>query len=105
MTSLSYVLTRHGVPSKVVSDNSPQYGSLEFATFAKTYGFIHQTSSPKYLQSNGEDERAVRTIKSLLVKAEDPFLPLMAYRSTPLQNGYSLAELLVGRKSLCLQIN
>lgn len=82
----------------MVSDNGPQYGSLEFATFAKNYELIHQTSSPRYSQSNGEAERAVKTINSLLVNTEDPFLVLMAYHSTPLQNGYSPAELLMGRK-------
>ena len=72
------VFVWHGVSSKMVSDNGPQYGSLEFATFAKNYELIHQTSSPRYSQSNGEAERAVKTINSLLVNTEDPFLVLMA---------------------------
>ena len=37
----------------------------------------------------------VRTIKDLLNKSDDPYLAILAYRSTPLENGYSPAELLI----------
>ena len=57
------IFARHGIPQEIVSDNGPQYSSREFAQFAKQYGFVHNTSSPKYPQSNGETERGVRTIK------------------------------------------
>ncbi|KAL5491281.1 hypothetical protein EMCRGX_G016538 [Ephydatia muelleri] len=54
--------------------------------------------SPRYPQGNGEAERAVRTIKNILDKAKDPYLGLLAYRSTPLRNGYSPSELLMNRR-------
>ena len=92
------VFSRHGIPREVISDNGPQYSSLEYAHFAAEYGFIHTTSSPKYPQSNGEAERAVQTIKQLLRKSEDPHMALMIYRSTPLHIGYSPSELLMNRK-------
>jgi len=92
------MFARHGVPELVVSDNGTQYSSEEFDMFAKTYGFTHITSSPKHPQGNGAAERAVQTIKSLLKKEKDPYLALMAYRSSPLENGSSPAELLMGRK-------
>ena len=40
----------------------------------------------------------MRTVKNLLEKGDDPYIALMAYRSTPLENGYSPSELLMGRK-------
>ena len=96
--ALKSVFARHGIPEIVRSDNGPQYSSAEFAKFAKDWGFKHVTSSPKYPQSNGEVERAVQTVKMLLKKEEDPHKALLAYRSTPLENGFSPAELLFGRK-------
>ena len=95
---LSSIFARHGIPQILFSDNGPQYKSAEFASFAKQYGFQHVTSSPHYPQSNGEAERAVQTVKQLLNKSSDPYLALLAYRTSPLSNGYSPSELLMGRK-------
>ena len=87
--------SRHGIPEEVRSDNGPQYSSAAFAKFASEYKFSHITSSPLQPQSNGEAERMVRTVKSLLKKATDPYLALLAYRATPLANGFSPSELLM----------
>ena len=95
---LKSIFARWGSPETVTSDNGPCYSSASFAKFADEYGFTHITSSPRYPQSNGEAERAVQTLKNLLKKSADPYLALMAYRSTPLQNGYSPSQLLMGRK-------
>ncbi|XP_035986767.1 uncharacterized protein LOC118556076 isoform X4 [Fundulus heteroclitus] len=62
------------------------------------YDFRHVTSSPYFAQSNGEAERAVKTMKSLLKKNTDPYKALLAYRVTPLNQGPSLTELLMGRR-------
>ena len=71
---LKSIFARHGIPQVVRSDNGPQYSADEFADFAKEHGFSHVPSSPKYPQSNGEAERAVKTIKSLLAKNADPYV-------------------------------
>ena len=92
------IFARHGIPEVVVSDNGPQYSAEVYKTFAKEYQFTHVTSSPYHPQSNGEAERAVGTIKRLLSKGKDPYLAILSYRSTPLQNGFSPSELLMNRK-------
>ncbi len=92
------MFSRHGVPNVVMSDNGPQYSSETFKNFAKTYNFKHVTSSPLYPKSNGAAERAVQSVKNLLRKASDPYLSLLEYRATPVSQGLSPAELLMGRK-------
>ena len=92
------IFARHGIPEIVMSDNGPQYSCEAFSEFSKEYKFQHVTSSPGYPQSNGEAERAVKTVKTLLKKETDPYLALLSYRATPLQIGFSPLELLMGRK-------
>ena len=91
------MFARHGIPEIVVSDNGPQYSSDLYATFSRKYGFDHETSSPHYPLGNGEAERAVKTVKEMLRKSGDPYLALLVCRSTPLENGYSPAQLLMSR--------
>ena len=62
------------------------------------YGITHVLCSPKWPFGNSESERAVQTCKRLLERAEDPYIALMEYRATPIRNGYSPAELRMGRK-------
>ena len=97
MEHFKSIFARHGVPAVVRSDNGPQFASEHFRKFAREWGFSQVTSIPHFPQSNGEAERAVRTIKGIL-KSSDPYLGLMAYRAAPLSNGHSPAELLMGRK-------
>jgi len=94
---LKSIFARHGILQQVFSDNRPQYSSTEFSNFSKKYQFVHTTSSPTFRQSNGEAERAVCTIKNLLSKSEDPYAALLAYKSTPIECGYSPTELLMNR--------
>jgi len=98
ITALKATIARHGIPMVCVSDNGPCYSSDLFKQFASSYGFTHATSSPRYAQSNGAAERAVQTVKALLGKSADPHLALLSYRTTPLLNGLSPAQLLMGRQ-------
>ena len=81
----------YGIPEEVISDDGPQFFTQAYERFAKVYGFTHRMSSPYHPQANGEAERAFKTIKSLLRKADDPYLALLTYRTTPLQCLYSSA--------------
>ena len=76
---------KYGIPDELISDNGHQYSILAFKEFSNNYGFVHTSSSPKYPQANGEAERAVQTIESLLKKAQDPFKALLNYSNTPLE--------------------
>lgn len=92
------IFARHGIPETVVTDNGPQFSCSQFEQFANDYGFGHITVSPRYPQANGEIERMVQTIKRLVLKSEDPYLALLAYRATPGIVGLSPAEILMGRR-------
>lgn len=104
-TDVIYVLrqqfARHGIPSQVVSDNSP-FGSAEFRAFAANWEFEHITSSPNYPQSNGRAEAAVKQAKRLMQKASeagtDPLIALLEWRNTPTEtSGLSPCQLMYGR--------
>ena len=85
---------RHGIPEVLVTDNGTQFSSSEFATFAKTWGFEHITSSPRYPQSNGKAENSVKVCKALLKKAradkQDPLLALLDWRKHPIRMHWNL---------------
>ena len=84
-----------------MSDNGPQYASREFQEFARSWGFRHITSSPKYPRSNGLVERTIQTVKKLLSKAlsshQDPYLAILENRNTPVDGFTSPAQLLMSR--------
>ena len=97
--ALTAILSRHGVPATLVSNNGPQYACWEMQKFAESYGFEHFTSSPHFPQSNGMAERSVKTVLSLMEKSSDPYVAILSYRATPLPwCNLSTAELLLGRR-------
>ena len=96
ISTMKQVFSEHGIPSRVVSDNGPQYSSEAFKEFA------HITSSPKFPKSNGFIERQIQTIKRALIKARqtgrDPNLAMLCLRTTPINHNLpSPAELLNNR--------
>lgn len=99
---LKAAFARHGIPETVVSDNGPQYKCEEFEDFANKWEFTHITTSPHYPQSNGLAEKSVQIAKTLLEKAKadkrDPYLSLLEYRNTPVDNFASPAQLLMSRR-------
>jgi len=98
VNKLKSIFARFGCPEELVTDNGPPFGSGEFKDFVKFFDIKHTTSSPHYPQSNGQVERAVQVAKHIL-NQDDPFLALMAYRSTPHSStGFSPAQVLLGRQ-------
>ena len=55
------------------------------------------TNSPRYPQSNGKEERAVKSATNVMMSA-DPYSALLSYRATPLECGHSPSQLLMGRQ-------
>ena len=101
--ALKAMYARYGVPDTLVTDNGPQFASAEFAMFAKTWGFEHITSSPRYPQSNGKAENAVKTVKRLFSKCKEAgqseFLALLDWHNTPSEGvGTSPAQRFLGRR-------
>ena len=75
------------IPVQVFSDNGLPFSSKEFQEFASAYDFEPLTSSPRYPQSNGKVENAVKIPLSIMKKARDagsdPNLSVLDYRNTP----------------------
>ena len=96
------IFSRHGIPKIVISDNRPQFSSLEFKEFATKLEFTHTTSSPEHPRSNGMAESAVKIVKKIFKRTEcmddDAYLALLAHRATPSTNDTrSPAEKLMGK--------
>ena len=102
VAKMKYRFARHRIPD-VVSDSGPQYSSQHFKSFAKIWGFSHETSSPGKSKANGAAEAAVRVTKNMMKKChdakEDDYLGLLNLRNTPQESlTTSPAQRLMGRR-------
>lgn len=100
--SLKQTFSIFGVPENVISDNMP-FNSDEFSRFAKSYDFNVKFSSPKYPQSNGMAESAVKRVKKLMKKCKedgtDFELAMLDLMNTPITGmEFSPAQLMFNRK-------
>lgn len=81
------IFARQGIPDELIADNNP-FGSREMNIFAKEWNFKITTSSPRYPQSNGQAERFVNIVKTIMKKCSedesDPNIGLLHYRNTPI---------------------
>ena len=96
----SKIFSMFGVPTKIISDNGPQFQGAAYQQMTKNYGILHITSSPHHPKSQGFIERNIRTVKSLIRKSpKETDIALLNFRTTPPNaNSLSPAELLFGRK-------
>ena len=101
VSCLKKQFAQYGIPSVLVSDNSPQFTSALFQKFIKDLEIAHKTSSPNFPQSNGLAERTVQTAKDILTKTDlagDDFeLAMLEYRNTPVDRLASPAQMLMSR--------
>jgi len=63
------IICRHGVLYEIVTDNGPQFNSLEFEAICLDWGIKVSYSTPPYPQGNGQAEAANKTILSNLKNA------------------------------------
>ena len=85
------IICRFGIPKSLISDNGKQYDNQRFKSLCAELGVKNYYLSPAHLQSNGQAEVTIRTLKEALkTKSEDhkgkwvEYLPevLWAYRTT-----------------------
>ena len=60
--------TNLGVPTRLRSDNGPQFEAHAFQSMLRNWGVVWGNSTPGYSQSNGDAEAAVAAIKHLVAK-------------------------------------
>ena len=65
------ILTRLGIPQKIIVDNGMCFRSNEFAEFCRKYGSVVSYSSPYHLQGNGQVESSNRKILKIIKRMLD----------------------------------
>ena len=84
---LKTMFARFGISEILVTDNGPQFSSNDFQVFARGWSFNYVTTSPRYPQSNGKAENAVRTVNRLFEKYKvtgmSEFEAPLDWRNTP----------------------
>ena len=63
---LRTLFATYGLPRQLVSDNGPQFTSLEFEHFLKLNGVKHVLSTPYHPATNGATECLVKSVKRAL---------------------------------------
>ena len=98
---LKELLAKHDIQEEIQSDNGPQFESHLSAEFTKT-------PSSRNLRSNGQAESAVKIVKDLLTHAkcsrQDPYLTLLAYRSTPVDSHLWSPVKMLYQNALCTPV-
>ena len=100
ITACKEQFARQGIPELVRTDGGPQFMSYEFGKFAKEWEFVHSVSAPYHSQSNGKAEAAVKIVKRLLKRSQDPYRAILKWRNTPTAEfGTSPCQRFFGRRT------
>lgn len=84
---LKQIFAVHVIPITFISDNGPNYASVEFTDFTHDWDIQHVTSSPHHPKANGKVESAVKIMKSIISKANkqgtDVWKAILEWRNSP----------------------
>ena len=87
MKSIKHIFAVHGIPITLISDNGPNYASVEFTDFSHDWDIQHVTTSPHHPKANGKAESAVEIMKSIISKANqqgtDVWKAIPEWRNSP----------------------
>ena len=86
LTCLRSVCEVSGVPRQLCSDGGGAFTAAESVRFYAEYGIDHRVSSPRYPQSNGAAESAVKYLKHLKATCgtvDELFRAILYARNTP----------------------
>ncbi|XP_026520930.1 uncharacterized protein K02A2.6-like, partial [Notechis scutatus] len=102
---LNKLFATHGLPDVIVSDNGPQFTSLEFEKFLAERGIRHALTATAHPAANGRAERMVQFTKKTIQKIEHGDIQEKINKTILIQHitpntttNKSPAELLMGRK-------
>ena len=99
LSFLSYLVSRYGHFNEIRTDNGPCYAAANMTQFCSDITARQVTSSPRYAQSNGKAEAAVKICKMLLKKNEANLqFAILTHNSSPMSSGFTPAELFLGRR-------
>nr|GFB59791.1 putative reverse transcriptase domain-containing protein [Tanacetum cinerariifolium] len=63
---LKEVVTRHGIPVSIISDPDPRFASNFWRSLQNTLGTRLDMSTAYHLETNGQSERTIQTLKDML---------------------------------------
>ena len=86
------IFARHGTSFICFTDNEPYFPAYSFMIFAKSYGFQHDSSSPRYPHYNGKAEKNCLDGQEYVALINWPIYGAITICVTPSHIGYSLAQ-------------
>ena len=70
--ALRTIFARNGIPSRVVTDNGPQFTSSEFQQFMDLNGIKHIKTTPDHPSCNVLAERFAQSFKQAMCASKNP---------------------------------